>query len=113
MLIPPDPTDTPSLGRGRVPTPRKPRATPSPGPLSKTRAGKGEGERKAHSPKILIHGFEEEFVVVDGPVAEDIFEIGQRDFLRRHGQLHQVGGLLFINVIDDFCLRHGRRKRGG
>lgn len=30
----------------------------------------------AYLPKILVHGFEEEFVAVDGAVAENIFEIG-------------------------------------
>lgn len=29
----------------------------------------------SHSPKILVHGFEEEFVAVDGSIVEDIFKI--------------------------------------
>lgn len=29
----------------------------------------------SHLPKILVHGFEEEFVAVDRPIVEDIFKI--------------------------------------
>lgn len=56
-----------------------------------------------HSPEVLVHRLEEEFVV---RLVQDLFKIQQSDFLSRYGNLHQVRRLLFVNVINYFSLRH-------
>lgn len=97
-------------GRGEERRGRDPAGRPPPPPRHRR-----PPPARSRSPEILVHGLEEELVAVDGPVAEDIFEIGQSDFFRRDGQLHQIGGLLLVYVVDDFSLRHGRGagRRGG
>lgn len=61
------------------------------------------GEIQSSSPKVLVHGLEKEFVVW---LVEDLFKIQQGDIFCSYGDLHQVRGLLLVDVIDDFGLRH-------
>lgn len=66
---------------------------------------------KADLPEILIHRFEEEFVAVDRPVAEDIFKIRQSYLVGSHWQFHQIRSFLLVYVVNDFGLRHENMLR--
>lgn len=62
-------------------------------------------------PEVIVHRFEEEFVIW---LLEDIFEVCQSDFVRRHRQFHQIRRLLVVEVVDNFGLPHlGLRLRRG
>lgn len=62
-------------------------------------------------PEVIVHRFEEEFVIW---FLEDIFEVCQSDFVRRHRQFHQIRRLLVVEVVDNFGLPHlGLRLRRG
>lgn len=56
-----------------------------------------------NSPKVLIHGLEEELIV---GLIEDLFKVQQCDLLRGDGDLHQVRRLLLVDMIDYFGFRH-------
>lgn len=56
-----------------------------------------------NSPKVLIHGLEEELIV---GFIEDLFKVQQCDLFRGDGDLHQVRRLLFVDMIDYFGFRH-------
>ena len=58
---------------------------------------------QTHSPKVLVHGLEEEFVV---GLVQDLFKIQQSDILGRNGYLHQVRRLLLVDVIYNFGFCH-------
>lgn len=54
-------------------------------------------------PEVIVHRFEEKLVIW---LLEDILEVRQSDFVRRHGQLHQIRRLLVVEVVDNFGLPH-------
>lgn len=54
-------------------------------------------------PEVIVHGLEKELVIW---LLEDILEVGQSDFVRRHRQLHQIRCLLVVEVVDNFGLPH-------
>lgn len=56
-----------------------------------------------HLPEVVVHGLEEKLIV--GPI-EDVFEVGQRDFVGRDRQLDQIRRVLVIDMIDHFGLFH-------
>lgn len=63
-------------------------------------------------PEVIVHRFEEEFAIW---LLENIFEVRQCHFVRWHRQLHQIWGLLVVEVVDNFGLPHlGQRlwRRG-
>lgn len=63
-------------------------------------------------PEVIVHRFEEELAA---GLLEDVFEVRQSDSVRGHRQLHQVGRLLLVQVVDNLGLPHlGQRlwRRG-
>lgn len=64
--------------------------------------------RSYHQPEVVVHGLEEKLIV--GPI-EDVFEVGQRDFVGRDRQLDQIRRVLVIDMIDHFGLFHIRGDR--
>lgn len=70
-----------------------------------------DAETLRELPEVIVHRFEEEFVI---GFLEDIFEVRQSDFVRRHRQFHQIRCLLVVEVVDNFGLPHlGLRLRRG
>lgn len=63
-----------------------------------------QSHRSRDSPEVVIHRFEEEFLV---RFVQNLFEVRQGDALRGHVDPDQVRGLLILQVVDDpGLLRH-------
>ena len=62
------------------------------------------------SPEVIVLRLEEK---LEARAVEDVLEVGERNEGGGHGELHEVGRVLLVDVVDDLrLLRHPRRPTG-